>query len=251
MTWGARGRGWVAARLTGGVSPGGRGHVRRRVVGRHDEGLAVDARPGGPGIARAMEAADRGRVHDSGVEGIAPHGVRAPIREPGGEPGPAVPAVPRAINPAAGRDPDVASLRGVEIPCIHRRVEDHPLGDATPARSAVPRPERLPPRAGVERAAIRRIERERLDLKEAGHALAGPTPSGERRTPSSPPAASMRGSPGASASARVVTAPEDCRSVFHVAPRSSLTTTRPPESSPATAAQSRPGTAGSAMSAVT
>ena len=123
-----------------------------------------------------MQAADRGRKDDAGPEGIAPDGVGAPIREPGGEPGPAVPAVPRAVHPAAGRDPDVAGLRGVEIPRIYRRVEDHALGDAVPARPAVPRPKRLSPRAGVERAAIRRIERERLDLNEAGHALARPMP---------------------------------------------------------------------------
>ena len=76
-------------------------------------------------------------------------------------------------------------------------------------------------------------------------------PSAEMRTPSSPPAASMRGSPGASARDRVVTASFDWSSVLHVAPRSSLTTTRPPASSPATAAQSRPGTEGSATRAVT
>ena len=51
-----------------------------------------------------------------------------------------------------------------------------PSAMRAPAGAAVPRPERLSPRAGVERAAIRRVERERLDLKEAGHALAGATP---------------------------------------------------------------------------
>ena len=64
----------------------------------------------------------------------------------------------------------------VEIPGVHRRVEDHALGNPPPGSAAVLRPERLPPGARVERPAIGRSERERLDLVEAGDSLARAAP---------------------------------------------------------------------------
>ncbi len=84
---------------------------------------------------------------------------------------PAVSAVARAIDPAARGDPDVSGIRGVEVPGVDGRVENHALGDPAPGGAAVARAEGLPPRAGVEDAPVARIEGERLDLLEARDAL--------------------------------------------------------------------------------
>ena len=121
--------------------------------------------------------------------------------------------------------------------------------------AAVARAKSLTPGARVERAAVGGIESERLDLLQSRPRLRRSRSRSCRRRresgrPSSPPTASRRGAPGARARARVGTARPTSAARSSVAPRSSLRTTSPPPSSPASEAQSRPSTSGSATSAV-